>query len=310
MNFYFSSPELSALKIDGKLMPPSIWDKPTCLDLKAKPFIEYYPTQSPFSLHYYLSEDFLSCPPTNVEVCDLKGGYDICFIPPEQIMPFSVISQKKTDACFTIFCQHGYNLSVETTSDFFSMSLHKANNYQILPFYLDNKNLTAVTITTNKTQILVFDIENGKINLLLNQTANEVDIKTGLKIYKNHIDIAKHTEIISYGYKNSALFIKDKQIKTHPTFDRFTISEKLIPYAFLEEFLVDGDYSFYLSNEIKANQDKLAEYFGKFIGVIPPPRFRKQDQVGLIKKQKDNLYFIDYFCFEVNGSKIQNLFKI
>ncbi len=309
MNFYFSSPVNSALKIDGELMPPLAWDKPLELNPCLSPFIEYLPLNSPYNLHFFLDENLLNNPPNTIEICDLKGGYNVCFIPPEQTMPFKVVTQKKTDACFTIFCQNGYALSVETANDFFTTNLSPANRYEIVQFYLDGKNLTAVIITTNKKQILVFDTSTGKINLLTNQTVNEIDLNGGLTLIKKYFDIAKHSVTTNYGYQNGELYIKNKDIKSHPAFDKFNIGDRLIPYVFLEEFLVGGDYDFYLCEEVKVNKDKLFGYFGEYLGVIPPPRFRPQNEVGIIKRKSENHYFIDYFSFDVKDGKILNLFK-
>lgn len=309
MKFYFNSPVPSALKIDGRLMPPSIWDKPVDLEVKNCSFIEYCPVNTPHLLSYFLSEELIKNPPLSMEICDLQGGYDVSFIPPSEILPFKVITQKKTDACFTIFCQNGYNLSVESKSDFFSYNLPKASDYEIIPFYLDQVLLTAVIAYSDKRQILVFDTSGEKINLLLNQTVNTIDLQNGLAIKKTYFDIAKHTVEIFYGYKNGGLYVKNKNIKTHPSFDKFSLHDRLIPYAFMEEFLVGGDYGFYLSDEIKQNKSKLSSYFGDFLGVIPPPKFRQEKEVGLIKKRKKNLYFIDYYSFDISGGKIRNLFK-
>ena len=86
-----------------------------------------------------------------------------------------------------------------------------------------------------------------------------------------------------------------------------SLDEKILPYAFLEEYLVGGNYTQFLSDTMLQNANKLSYYLGDFVGVMPPPIFRNYDEIGLVKKIKDNVYKIDYVKVMVQNKKIDNI---
>jgi hypothetical protein len=80
-----------------------------------------------------------------------------------------------------------------------------------------------------------------------------------------------------------------------------------VPYAFTEELTVGLLGKEFLDDDIKENADKLHEFFGDFIGVMPPPTFRNSDEVGLIYNDGKNKYKVKYYLFDMKNGKICNI---
>ena len=60
---------------------------------------------------------------------------------------------------------------------------------------------------------------------------------------------------------------------------------------------------------MKEHADKLKGFLGDFIGVMPPPKFRNPDEIGLIYKISDDRFKVTYITAELNGEKITNIKK-
>jgi hypothetical protein len=89
----------------------------------------------------------------------------------------------------------------------------------------------------------------------------------------------------------------------------FTLHEKLVPYAFLEALLTGDQIDCYLGGSVKENADKISGFFENFIGILPPPTFRKNDEIGLLYHIKGAQYRVEYFTFEIENRKIYNIKK-
>ena len=84
-------------------------------------------------------------------------------------------------------------------------------------------------------------------------------------------------------------------------------SEKLLPYVFVEEYVVGGNFLDLLTENMQKNADKLPSYLGQVLGVMPPPPFRQYNEIGLVYKKTDNLYYVDYLTVEIVNGKIDNI---
>ena len=131
----------------------------------------------------------------------------------------------------------------------------------------------------------------------------------GFTVTERKKDIAKHVIVIEHREIDGKIEELSRKVSFGEDFDREKVSEKLIPYAFAEEFLCGGDYEFYLSEDLQETADKLKGYFGQFIGVTPPPIFRDYQEVGLIKKIGERKYAVDYYRFDIADNRIINIFK-
>ena len=312
MYFYFYCEYAAVIKFQGVIFGTVDNSVKFCNLETPYPLVEICPLSGAGeTFAFYLTEEFLNNPPENVSVTDLKGGYFLRFALKRKNQSFRVIGQEKfRDAVVTAFVDNGYKISLETQSGFYADTL--------------DFEFTGVTFLHGEgvNSDLIFALFNGKDKKILNVYgiktpallfSKEVDefsfVSQGFAVTERKKDIAKH--VIETNYKNADGQIEElsHKVSCSEKFDREKISEKLISYAFCEEFLCGGDYAFYLAEDLKETADKLKGYFGEFIGVTPPPVFRNYRDVGLIKKIGERKYAVDYYRFDVADNKIINIFK-
>lgn len=310
MKIYFASEYPSVIKLGGLYY--GILDndiKPCKLD--SGTFIEICPTTlNQPSVNFILDDAFLSNPPSSVSVTDLKGGYLIKTLKTKSNVPFGVIGQEKTaNANVTIYGDNGLKISIDTGLDFFiDEYFYEVTDFKAENFTLSGKKLLSVMIFGEKNVLLVYLLENN-ITKIFEREVSSYDLSLGLTTTEKLKDIAKHTLTTSWGLTDNKLVKIKKDLSVLEGFSPKNLTEKIIPYAFLEEFLVGGNFSEYLSESVNKNADKLGDYLGDFIGVFPPPSFRNSEEIGLIYKLKDNLFYAEYFTFTLCNKKIDNITK-
>lgn len=264
------------------------------------------------SYAFFPDDGFINSPPKNVSVTDLCGGYLLRFYGDLRGGEFRVIAQEKfADGNVTVFCDDGYKLSLETKSGFYAETL-------------DFPPLTAAfTVGAGANAGLLFcEFQAEKENilcvyrtvdpaLLLKKTCSDFSVTDGgFTVTEKFNDVAKHTTEYRFVFDGNAVTERERKVSDGENFDRTSILDKIVPYAFCEEFLLKGDHEFYLSDGIKRNADKLGDYLGEYVGVTTPPFFRDPMEVGLIKKVAPRRYRVDYFTFELENGKIVNVKKV
>lgn len=314
MFYYFSSTIKSALKINGNFYG--------IIDLDIKPikiesenaFIELTPVNiNAKSISFLLDDYFFSSPPSSIILTDLKGGYLIKFCPLKENNNFYIINQQKFDNLIaTIFNENGLKLSLETPSDFYAQSFNlNFDSACIGQFQLNKHNFAYVSVENleNKKLLFVYSIEN-KIEKVFCREVDNFCVDNGFSTEENYLDIAKHKitsfwEFSDFSFKRTSFKIEKSQ--------RFSINnllDNIIPFAFLEDLLVNDKIEDYLSQNLLDNIEHLPTFFGDFLGVIPPPEFRSENEVGLIYSKNENSFYIEYFIFGVENKKINSIKKV
>lgn len=261
------------------------------------------------SYTFFPNEEFLKFPPKDLSVTDIRGGYLLRFFKTVKGGEFKIVAQEKfQDGSVTVFCDDLFKLSLETKSGFYAENLD---------FKPENAGFTIGSGASTGLLFCEFYSASGKTlcvyrtntpALLLKKSYEEFTVtEKGFKIKEKLFDVAKHTVEYFYSFDGEKVTETERIVKDGDGFDRNALTDKILPYAFCEEFLVKGDYKFYLSDNIKENADKLKDYFGEFIGVTTPPLFRDYREVGLIKKISERRYAVDYFTFDVENGKIVNI---
>ncbi len=313
MYYYFCSSFPAVLKING-LYYGSIYKtiKPIRLDLDQAPFIEVCSLcEDEQSVNILLDNDFLCSPTHNVSVTDLNGGYVINFNCSYKKAGFEVIKQEKyPNAIVTVFNENGLKISIETPEDFFAQTVcFNAKIVDIAPFSLGKNNFIAISLTLDKTLLLVYKL-NNKIERVFERQVESFNTENGLSTTENVFDIAKHKIKCSWEYDGYALKEKNRTVSCGENFSIKNLNENILPYAFLEQLLVGLSIDEFIGDCIKENKQLISDYVGNFIGVMPPPEFLQQDYVGLIYKIKENVFKVKYFKFELKNRKIINIDKI
>lgn len=310
MYYYFSAGFPSAVKINGTFLGLISDSVKFCNIDTIDAFIEIC-SLSPLepSVNFLLNDNFLSSPPENISVTDLKGGYLIKCNPLCKGKDFRLLAQKKeSDFAVSVFNDNGLKVSIETPFDFFADELRlNAVSAEIEKFYLSSHPFLLINLRAEKNYIAVYSLSGGiKKHLFLE--VDNYETTNNLTVTIKKTDIAKHEVITTYDFDGE---VKVSSIKscTDENFSIDKLPPPVIPFAFLEEILARGNISNYLTDSVNQNADKLQGYLGDFLGVFPPPIFRNDDEVGLIYKLSDNKYGVEYFTFELENRKICNIKK-
>lgn len=312
MYFYFFCEYPAVIKFQGIIFGTVNNSVKFCDLDKPYPLVEICPLMGKGeNVAFYPADDFLDLPPRGVTVTDLKGGYFLRFSKSDNADGFSILAQEKyRDATITAFRENGYKISMETQTGFFA---------ETLAFAPKTADFTHGEGVNSDLIFSVFDCGNKKIlnvyginerTLLFSKEVDGFEVTaTGFTTTEKLRDMAKHTIMREYSFKGNSITETSRKVTASEKFDREKLPEKLVPYAFSEEFLCGGDYAFYLADGIKENADKLGGFFGEFLGVTPPPLFRDYREIGFIRKIAEGKYSVDYFTFSVVNGKIENINK-
>ena len=310
MFFYFYSYSPAIIKING-VYNGKINDrfKRLFIDLLNPPFVEIcflYAKSLP--LYFMLDKDFLLSPPDFVAITDLKGGYAITINEAQSSCPFTIINQQKHSfAVATVFKDNGLKLSIETPNDFYAQNIaFCCDSAEIIPFCLDNQQFLAINFLGEKNLLLCYLIDN-KVTEVFSKTAVEFCFENGFTTTEKHLDIAKHKITCSWKFDGNKLLPMNTTTEKDCDFNINNLIDSVLPYAFLEDFMLGDNVQEYLSDSVKQNFQFLKEYLGEYIGVFPPPSFRKFDEVALLYKNGHNKYNVEYFNFEILNRKICNI---
>lgn len=312
MYFYFSSSFPAVLKING-IYYGSIFNtvKNCNIENFNETFIEVCPLSSKQSqISLLLSEEILCNPPENVLVTDLLGGFFISFSPTFISTEFKVVSQEKLSNCLvTLFNENGLKLSIDSKGDFYAESIFYAfERVEIKEHTFSNSNLLVIQLIGERTLLLVYSV-GATVNKVFQREVDLVKLDEKLFTTEKYFDIAKHLVEKEWAFNGTEFTSINSKISCEPTFDKNLLHDRIIPFAFLEEFLLSGNYSEYLDQEILSNCQLLSEYFGEFTGVMPPPVFRSINEVGLVYQISERKYSVKYFSFECKNKKITNITK-
>ncbi len=311
MYYYFSSGFPAAIKLNG-IYYGTITDTVKACDIRNETaLVEICPlTGGEKGFCFILGREFLSAPQEGVSVTDLKGGYLIMFNSSHGGGEFKILKQEKfPDAAVTVYKDDGLKISVETPSDFFVHTLAcAAETAEITKFYSDGNELIAAILISEKTYLSVYALYPQIKQIFFSQT-DEYSFDGDFTTVTHCKDMAKHVVRSTWSFDGNCLKEKSRETSVSKNFSPDNLPDKMIPYAFLEDFLTGGDYTRYLDGTILENADKLNGYLGKFIGIMPPPLFRSPEEIGLIYKKSDNLYQTEYCTFSVQNKKITNIKK-
>lgn len=311
MIYYFSSEYPCAIKVNGVYLGLIQRTIKSVQPNNDSDFVEICPLNClEQAINFLLDQEFLTHPPACVSVTDLKGGYLIKFTKSYTGGDFKVISQEKySDLLVTVFNENGVKISLETQCDFLAENV-ATDCHNVSIFRPDfNKNLVAVSFNGDKTLLIVYNVKN-KINKVYFGLIDEFSFENGFSTTEKFTDIAKHNLTIKWEFNDYEFVEKGRTLSVSENFNPTSIQEKIIPYAFLEEFKLKGEFTQYLCGTVLDNANSLFGFFGNFIGIMPPPSFRDINEVGLIYSTGNNTYTVEYFTFELTDKKISGIKKI
>ena len=312
MYYYFSSNYPAVIKING-IYYGTVFDtvKSISVEPNSIPFIEICPLVPNIStVNVLLDDKFICSPPENVCVTDMKGGYLIKFIKHVKSDQFKILSQKKFDfAVITVFNENGLKLSIETPDDFFAQNYNfEATCTTIDAFTINGVSMVCVHLDGDKKILSIYSV-NSTVTKLFEREVFSFSTDNQLITTEKLYDIAKHELKICWDFDGTCFKEQSRTISCSDKFSIDRLNEKLVPYAFLEELYVGGNLECYLADNVLKNVNMVKDYFGQFIGVMPPPSFRSPFEIGLIYQKTANTYYVEYFTFSLSNRKITNFDK-
>ena len=257
---------------------------------------------------FILNDDFFIAPPHCVILTDLDGGYLIKVTPCFNTLHYAVLAQKKfPDLLVTAFNDNGHKLCLENGLDFYNERIyHKVNSVEIVKDICSISNLVAIIFKGENLLVSVYDVKE-KITKIFTKLCDDVQFNDNLVIRQDFLDIAKHSLTSYYTFSDNKFTLSNATLKVKNDFCLSNLNTSILPYAFLEHFMLGGDISEYVGKNILDNKEQLRGYLGNFLGVMPPPLFKDIKEVGLIYHERDNLYSVKYFSFELEDRKIVNV---
>ncbi len=315
MYFYFSASVPTVLKINGIYIGRIDCDgKKINLDCPDNTFIEILSVGEAFDgINFFLSDFILESPPKKITVTNLGNGYHINCNLSATDNSFKILNQTKMEnAVATVFSENGLKLSLENEyGGYFEQLQFTAEEIKIQAFP-DNQNLIAVIGEGELKFINVyrFGNEDSPFVKVFENSCIDYSLSPDFSIIKKYYDIKKHVVNFHYTFNGDTFTQTNRNVESQKTIRILDLPRQILPYAFIEDLLVGDSIDEYLDTQVLNNKDKLKEYFGNFIGVMPPKTQLEQNTVGLIYKQKENLFKVEYFTFTINGYKIENVKKI
>ena len=313
MYFYFSSAYPAAIKLNG-IYFGNIGNvvKGLKLDAYSGTFVEICPLcKEEDQISFIIDKNFKELKSDNLSITDLKGGYLFKFLPSYRHGEVKVIAAAEyQDLSASIKLESGIKISVNCGGATFTDYINRRfDDAKIKRIVLNEKPLLLIELRQdNKSEITlaVYDVF-PKIKRLMFITADEYSSEEGLTITERKKDIAKHVIKRKVELKDGVLTETEREVTRSKNFSENNLTEKILPYAFLEEFLSSGNVDIYLGGNVLKNARKISDYLGNFIGIMPPPPFRSQTEIGLIYEKEENEYEVNYFTFELVDRKIVNI---
>lgn len=312
MYYYFSCQYPSAIKLNGIFYGFLGKDVKSINILPGElPLIEICSLSGKEqTINFLPDKNFLTSPPDNVLITDMRGGYLINISSFQKNSCFKIIGQQKySDSVITVFNENGVKVSIDCEKDFLADDI--SANITFVEFYRTEAfEVPLIGIKLGETNILTVYSLGEKIQKVYFRETAEFSFEGGFSTVCVFNDMAKHKVSTSWEYLKNSLSPKEQTISCSERWKINKLPSKLLPFAFLEELLVGGNLSEFLAENMLANADKLSGYLGNFIGIMPPPIFRSIDEVGLVFPNGKNKYIVNYIKTEIVENKIVNVKKM
>lgn len=312
MQICFSGEVPFAIKIDGNLNGAFNSDAVIIDDDLDGKLLELLPLNG-LGLPYcfFPCRNYFSLPDKRVIKTDLKGGYSLRLLGTNDLTKKSLLSEKTKYYNLSVYFDKGLKINIETPNgDFVDDDLNYCpKTAKSFIFNQEGHNFLAIVFDSEPCFLVVYHFAE-KITKVFADGVWGYSYKDGFCVTKSFNDIAKHKTTYFYSFTKGAFKQTGSVTEKSAFFSVNSLPVKILPFAFFEGLLAGDDIEPYLDATLLADADKLKGYLGSYCGVMPPPSFRKKNEVGLIYKTGENLFEVNYATVEMSGRKIVNLRKI
>ena len=300
---YLSCATPCAVKLNGNFVGKASLNL-TFLDID-EGFLEFIPLDQSFEPISYLFDEKHAYSTKNLQIIDLCGGF--------LLLPKFF---KKTTGELKIVAKRVFHLYTPVSVACFNQGdgkivLQTENDGLVenAPFALKDvrfesaasggKEYLLVICVSGKTVIFGYEISEKITPVFKN-------ICDGFSFNGNLLNLVEHkNDLLRHTVSTTWEFGKSVNVKNHSITSKraaYSLPEGLIPYAFFEEVLVNGDVANFLTPRLKLRAGEFKEFLGAFKSVLPPPHFKNDDLVTLVYDDK-----VAYAKVHLVGGLIDNI---
>lgn len=317
MRVYFTSDEACILRLGGAFAGAcSRHEKFADLDPAEGIVAEFFPEDPALApAAFVLDEKFFASPP---EACEVyRCGFCILlrlrrFAGRESgIRP---LLQARIEGTLCTLYRDGCLLAcAEAEGKFCAHPLpHCVRSARFLPLRAGKKTLAALEGETGSEEkyLLLFAGEKPVFESFVLSYAGGDTFSAVRALH----DIAGHTAESEWTAEDGLRLVR-ASVREREGFDAAKQDARLIPFAFFETLLAQGDYQKYLAPSLLARAEKIGEYLGAFTGVLLPPsafylEYGSVNAAGLVYPKGDNLFDVRFFAAPLQEGKIVNILPV
>ncbi len=299
MKIYFLSSQPCVLTLNGAYFGVTdLFERSADVCLNDNLYAEFLP-ENALPIRFFITEKLRFQPPDGCDVYLLPDAIAIYahdFPPTDSTL--RVVKQEKVDDCLvTLFFQGRLYLSVQTEKNFFNATLPPSFAHSDLHFHcglllLSTPNELAVFTKDGKRllqeKILSFSVENDELSARL-------PLSDRLGRYADCRWRLSETDCVQ-----TAFLLQEKQSAETEN----PVSDGLLAYAFFESVLIGANFADMLSDELRADADKIRAFLGDFVGVTLTD---KPTRCGLVRRKENRLFSVDYFEIAAKDGKITEI---
>jgi hypothetical protein len=307
MRIYFLSERKAALKLNGIYLGLiDGFERHVEMDIKDGAFAEILPDDNLQPLNFLIDEKFLAEPPDFANVYLFEGDA-LIYIKKyaDKCGALKVIKQQNfCGNTITLFWQGGLFISCEGKS-FEYREIDKAFANGVF----EEKSVGGFPLLFVRGDGCLLAI-SGQGKLVFMNAAKDYFASQTLKITVSFATCTQAEAECEFAFDgNQFTLIKSKTKELCPPDD------DVLHFAFFESVLTRGDFSKYLSEELKSKANDLFSFLGDFCEVtIPTEKFYAEHgqmrAAGLVYPKGNNLYEVKYFAADVEDGKIVNILQL
>lgn len=270
-------------------------------------------------LSFLLDRQFFENPPDFCDVYRYDCGADIVAARFSKRNPtISVLAQERCgDALATVFEAGTVQLSLENSANFRTDFLPRSKNYEIRRHTLGASELIGIYCASpeGKDDQTLLRLYDKNLQCVFDERANSFSFGETLNARFAFNDIAGHIATQIFREENGAIVPVSRQVLAEHPCDVESMHETLLPFAFFQEVLLQGDLIPFLAPSLAEKADSVLTYLGNFCGVALPKEIfylthGKINAAGLIYPVRKNLFEIKFFAVQTQDRKITNILPV
>ena len=255
-------------------------------------FAEFIP-QGAMPVCFFLNEELLFSPPDGVELYLTMHGAAIYVkdFPPIDYS-LRLIAQKRFESVLlTVFKQGETQAAIQSETQLFCAKLPK----DFSPTELEE--ISGVFLLKSASALCVLSAE---ANILLYKAYRAYTrTESGFSIIRPLFSGMNQAAKESYRLENGKILQEEYTLLAEPK-----EHGHLIAYAFFESLFIGGDYTSFLSDELKEKADDVKSFVGEFLSVVVTDDERK---IGVVKKRRERVFDVVYYQVDVKNGKITDI---